>query len=123
MLRALRFCKHPGCSELVADSYCPEHKAEHEQLQAEENKRYSQQRGSAASQGYDAQWQKVRLVYLRQHPLCEQCLEEGNTVPASMVHHVKAIKDGGARLDTKNLKALCNEHHEKIHGKDRWRKK
>ena len=122
--KALRFCAWHGCSELVSsERFCNTHKPMHEQKEKEKNQRYNQERGSAASQGYDNQWRKVRLAYLRLHPLCEMCEKEGKIVPAGLVHHIKEIKDGGARLDFSNLMALCDECHEKIHGKERWQKR
>jgi 5-methylcytosine-specific restriction protein A len=54
-------------------------------------------------------------MYLREHPLCEMCERKGWVVPATMVHHVKPIKQGGAVLDMENLMALCRRCHDKIH--------
>jgi len=121
--RALTFCKWPGCNELTSNGYCDKHMPLHEAKQAEANKRYEKSRGSAASQGYDHEWRKARLAYLRQHPLCEDCEAQGKIVTATMVHHKVAIKDGGARLDMRNLRALCNACHERIEGPNRWKKK
>ncbi len=121
--KPLHFCRHMGCSELVTGTYCMEHQAQHDREQAAAEARYTRSRGSAASQGYDAQWRAVRLAYLRRHPLCEDCLAEGKTTPAVMVHHIVAIKAGGARLDPRNLRSQCTAHHEEIHGKDRFRRR
>ena len=121
--RSKTFCKHPGCANLCKGGYCEEHRAQHEAELEERNRRYNRSRGSAASQGYDARWQKARLAYLRQHPICERCEVDGRVTAATLVHHIVELKDGGARLDHDNLMALCNDCHEQIHGPDRWRRR
>ena len=40
---------------------------------------------------------------------------------ASVAHHVVPINDGGPRLDQANLRALCRDCHEIIHGRKRDR--
>jgi 5-methylcytosine-specific restriction protein A len=90
-----------------SDRYCPEHAA---QRQAE----YDARRGSAASRGYGRKWRKIRLMYLRRHPLCEDPYgvhaEHGETVPATEVDHQTPLREGGShRVD--NLQALCRACH------------
>lgn len=74
-------------------------------------------RATASDRGYDAQWSKARKAYLKRHPLCEQCESNSKITPAVLVHHIKPIDQGGARLDPNNFMALCRPHHEKIHGR------
>jgi len=38
---------------------------------AERKRQIDRARGTAASRGYDARWQKYRAAFLREHPLCE----------------------------------------------------
>jgi 5-methylcytosine-specific restriction endonuclease McrA len=59
-------------------------------------------------------WRKGRLVFLRQHPLCERCAEGGRIVPASVVNHRKPHK-GNIELffDTRNWQALCAPCHDR----------
>ena len=58
---------------------------------------------SATRRGYDAAWQRLRLVVLeRDGRLCRWCAG-----PADTVDHVHALADGGARLDPANLVACC----------------
>lgn len=121
--RALRFCQHSGCPELTSARYCPEHAIEAEELRISKQQQYSKQRGSAASQGYSADWQKARASYLRRFPLCQMCDAQGITTPAVLVHHKTPIQEGGDRLNTNNLMSLCQKHHEQIHGKDRWKRR
>lgn len=121
--KSLKFCNHYGCSNLTTNRYCDEHVALHEQERKETNKQYNNDRGNANERGYDALWQKVRLRYLQSNPLCEQCLKRNITRPATLVHHIKPIKEGGDRLKVNNLMALCNACHEEIHVKDRFKHK
>lgn len=68
-------------------------------------------RGSASSRGYDQTWRKVRASYLLRHPLCVVCGRAGRTVEAAEVDHIVPIANGGARLDERNLQALCHSCH------------
>ena len=69
-----------------------------------------------------SKWQRLRAMYLSQHPVCEQCDKNGKTTIATVVHHVVPIEDAKdimmmERLayDWHNLMALCDECHEIIH--------
>lgn len=106
-----RPCAYPGCPALVsAGRFCERHKRQDYRV---DNAR----RGTAAQRGYDGRWQRVREMYLRQHPLCEVCEAEGRVTPATMVHHKQPIKAGGRALDIENLMAVCVMCHNKIHSK------
>jgi len=60
-------------------------------------------KGSATRRGYDAAWQRLRLVVLeRDGRVCRWCCGYADTVD-----HVTALVDGGARLDPTNLVACC----------------
>jgi 5-methylcytosine-specific restriction protein A len=117
--RALRPCAMHGCPALTRNRHCPLHSTQEQQ----EEKQYDRNRGRAAQRGYDSVWQLLRITYLQQHPLCDQCALEGKVVSAVLVHHIIPIKDGGARLDPSNLCSMCQPHHEVIHGKDRWKRR
>jgi len=78
------------------------------------------ERGSAASRGYDARWRRVRLMKLAADPLCEMHRRAGAVVPATLVDHIVPIAEGGARLDMANLQSLCrNCHASKTHAESR----
>ena len=47
--------------------------------------------------------------------LCVHCAREGRTIGAEVVHHVKAIKDGGEKLLLENTVSLCRICHESQH--------
>ena len=71
-------------------------------------------RPSAARRGYDRQWRRVRAIQLAREPLCQDCKRAGRVTPASEVHHVVALRDGGARLDLDNLASLCGPCHRRV---------
>lgn len=98
-------CAHPGCAAIVRDGWlCPNH-AEQRQ------KQYDSARGSAASRGYDARWQKLRTMFLAAHPLCVDPYGlHQSPVAATDVDHKKPKRDGGTNL-WDNLQALCHECH------------
>ena len=101
--RAKHPCHYPGCPALVEGrpAYCVEHLA---MMRAEQDA----ERGSASARGYDAEWRKVRRRYLKDHPRCMQCGR-----PATVVHHVVRVRDGGTNDDS-NLRALCARCHNAI---------
>ncbi|MBA7526583.1 hypothetical protein ES705_18745 [subsurface metagenome] len=76
-----------------------------------------------ASQIYNTvRWRKLRAWYLRENPLCEDCLEQDKTVPAAEVHHeipwqTGHTKEAKIRLafDSDNLISLCLECHHRKH--------
>mgnify|MGYP003136418375 CR=1 FL=1 len=63
-------------------------------------------RPSAARRGYDARWRRARALQLDNHPWCNDCGK-----PANEVHHVVALRAGGARLDPANMQSLCKPCH------------
>lgn len=71
----------------------------------------------------NSSWRKLRESYLRQNPLCEDCLSKGKVTPATDVHHIKSAFRGGeinwnVLLDYNNLQALCKECHGNHHAKE-----
>jgi len=103
-----KLCAYPGCPELTTERYCQKHRRA-------DQKRYDNQRGTAAQRGYDETWREVRKRLLCERPLCEECLKAGIVRPAITVHHIVPLSEGGARLDYDNLMPLCRECHERIH--------
>ena len=100
-------CNRAGCHGLVQDNVCskcgpkPKHGIDN--------------RGTAASRGYDANWQALREAYITEHPLCEACMSEGRTRAAALVHHKHAIRQGGDVLpDDDGLMSVCRECHPKV---------
>jgi 5-methylcytosine-specific restriction protein A len=99
--RPLKTCSNPGCSELTNEAYCTIHKAQHDKL-----------RGSSYDRGYDNRWRKYRIIFLREHPLCEICLKEGKITQATDIDH-RLPHRGDKKLfwDESNLQALCHSCH------------
>ncbi len=137
---AIRPCRHPGCPALVTTpghSYCPKHGAsvrrpcrargcselvglDAQYCQAHQAKitaEADRARGTARSRGYDERWARVRDLVIARHPLCVRCELAGMIVPAEVVHHIRPISEGGARLDPDNLEPLCRPCHEREHGR------
>ena len=107
--RPLRSCASHGCPNLVERGRC---RSCHRKIE----RKYDAIRGSARERGYDATWQKVRRLYLREHANCERCMAEKRMVTADLVHH----RDRDPRNNTAaNLEALCYRHHEEEHAEDR----
>ena len=62
---------------------------------------------------YDSRWRKIRALYVKAHPLCEECLKHGRTTPVEQVHHIVPLADGGTH-DFSNLMSLCKSCHSAI---------
>lgn len=68
------------------------------------------------------EWKKLREAYLKQHPVCEECLNKGKVTPAEDIHHrISPFKNGECNkallLDYNNLMSLCKKCHNMIHSK------
>jgi len=101
-------CKQQGCPNLTDGSYCEEHKQT-------ENRRYNRyQRDPAINKRYGSAWRRIRARYVKAHPICERCEQEGRLTPASEVHHLRELSDGGTH-DFSNLQSLCKGHHSSLH--------
>jgi len=101
--RSMRQCLHPHCGELISvGSYCDKHK-----------KVKDSYRDNAGDRGYNANWRKYRLIYLRNNPLCVECLKHGITTLATVVDHVIAHKGNTILFwDSNNHQALCKHCHD-----------
>lgn len=126
----MRFCLYPGCPALVNGGYCDKHKARQRyckqpgcgQIVTDSNwcadhqpaKQHDIRRGSAASRGYDRDWSRVQAAYRKKYPLCGRCQALGIVKQSDMVHHIVAITDGGPRLAFDNLLSLCWQCHGKV---------
>jgi 5-methylcytosine-specific restriction endonuclease McrA len=69
-------------------------------------------RENSHKRGYNKQWERARLAYLKQHPLCVMCSEQGRVVAASVVDHIKPHKgDTSLFWNKNNWQSLCSTHH------------
>ena len=108
-------CVHPGCPKLTDERFCEEH-------QKEESRRYEKyDRDPAVRRRYGRVWKRIRDSYVKKHPFCEKCLEEGVLVVVEEVHHIIPLAEGGTH-ERDNLIALCKSCHARIHASrgDRW---
>ena len=65
-------------------------------------------------------WRKLRLKYLKEHPICEECLKKGKVTPSEDIHHKISPFKGGKvdynlLVDENNLMSLCKQCHSTIH--------
>ena len=90
-----RMCTTPGCPNFaVRFGVCAQCATQREQ-----------QRGSAASRGYDNRWRKARAAFLREHPVCLRC-----GAIATDVDHIVPRALGGSD-EWWNLQAWCHACH------------
>jgi 5-methylcytosine-specific restriction enzyme A len=62
---------------------------------------------------YGSRWQRARLGYLAEHPLCVMCQEQGRVTAATVVDHIIPHR-GDMELfwDSDNWQSLCKPHHD-----------
>lgn len=100
-LKPQRPCNKSGCYELTRDRYCPQHKKAPDEF-----------RGSSSKRGYGYRWQKARAGFLRKHPLCLHCEQEGRVTTATEVDHIVPHRgDKSLFWDRSNWQPLCKTHH------------
>lgn len=105
-----RPCAYSNCSKYAegGEQYCTEHKKHMD-------RHYNQyQRDPECNKRYDKAWKRIRDRYIKDHPLCEECLRDGRLTPAEIVHHKVELSAGGTH-DRENLCSLCKHHHSSIH--------
>lgn len=113
-------CKRPGCPAITRDKsgYCGDH------LEYGVVRRKAARRGKVTLAFYGtAAWKKFVTMYKNRHPLCEDCLEQGLTVPMYCVDHIMEIKDGGALLDEGNARSLCMKCHSRKTAEEQRRRR
>jgi 5-methylcytosine-specific restriction protein A len=75
-------------------------------------KHVRENRGSARERGYTREWEKARLRFLMDHPLCRHCEAQGIVQAAEEVDHIVPHR-GDMELfwAMANLQALCKRCH------------
>lgn len=105
--RAVSACSRPHCPGVMRAGVCsvcgPRRRVDAS----------DKARDNANARGYGARWRKLRLMFLRAHPLCELCAQSDRVTPATDVHHKLAKRKGGTN-EWENLQALCKSCHSKI---------
>jgi len=102
----LKQCKHPSCNKRTTRAWCDEHRPP-------ASKRYDRKRPNAFRRGYDARWERLRQLKLKEEPLCRSCLALGIATPATQVDHIieKPIDVPAWDYDLDELQSLCIECH------------
>lgn len=110
----MRACRpgHPGLHIhrvlTLRPGICPIHLMDHKQ-------RYDARRLNSNQRGYTARWQRARKQFLDVHPLCCLCLERGEIVTATVVHHT--VKHNGDMVlfwDETKWQSVCEDCHNSI---------
>lgn len=114
-----RPCSYPGCPELTEGRYCEKHDKEMAREYNRNNRTYKHLYNTA-------RWKRLRIQFLKEHPLCEECSRKGIAKPAEVVDHIIPHR-GNKELfwDEDNLQALCKECHDRKTAKEdgRWVRK
>lgn len=105
--RAKRPCKVSSCKDFAVNGgYCDQHQ--------ERIRKKDRERGTAHQRGYDAEWDKQRLLFLDEHPLCVECRRKGYVMPATVVDHIVPHKgDKVLFWDKNNWQSLCKSCHDR----------
>ncbi len=110
-------CRYPNCPELTEGKYCDSHRKIVE-------KNYNMYERDKVSQKFycSAEWKYARKMKLHRNPLCQECERNGLLTKATMVDHIKPIKQGGSALDMNNLQSLCWSCHSRKSAQEgsRW---
>lgn len=121
--RTSKPCSQPGCPKLIkaGNTYCDEHKKADKSRKAERDKQYNKQREPKLRKFYSSsRWRKVRNRYIRKHPLCEHCEQDGRTKVAEVVDHIVPVKvEWSKRYDVDNFQSLCNRCHRRKTERDK----
>jgi 5-methylcytosine-specific restriction endonuclease McrA len=80
------------------------HNAQAKELAEQKRVRFE---GNASQRGYDWAWAKVSKYVRTNEPVCRHC----KNALATMVDHIKPLKQGGDRLALNNLQPLCHSCH------------
>lgn len=102
--KPLRPCKHPGCTELTRDGWCPEHRPKRERGAESESWHWM----------YNADvWRRMRADQLLREPFCRACAaNQRPRVRATEVDHVQPHRGDWDRFtDASNLQSLCHSCH------------
>ena len=65
-----------------------------------------------AERGYGGRWQRARLRFLGNNPLCVMCEQRGRVEVATVVDHIVPHRgDQELFWSEDNWQSLCSEHH------------
>jgi 5-methylcytosine-specific restriction protein A len=92
----MRPCHYAGCHNLSRDTYCPDHKALHEQELKDSI------RGGYSGKPYGSKWDKLSRKLRHDEPVCRMCKIRASRT----VDHIVPKSRGGTD-DRNNLQPLC----------------
>ena len=97
-----RHCEAPGCKALARGNLCDAHRKASTKLYDDTPQRKATHRTLQSQR-----WRRLRLMHLREHPLCVVC-----NGPANEVDHItpRRIDDEGI-YDPDNLQSMCKACH------------
>ena len=111
-LKPLRPCRHPGCSALTREGYCPKHKPPK-----------APRRASAEYHGWYSLpiWTDgLRPAQLLREPFCRECARRGIRTRATVADHIAPHRgDWGKFTDPANLQSLCKSCHDRKTAQER----
>lgn len=118
-----KFCNKSGCKNLTETRYCHEHQQMEQQSPAERHRLYDKhRRDQKAKRFYNSvEWLLVRKqTLIRDHGICQDCLDNKQVTPADVVDHIKPIEHfWELRLTLSNLRSLCHMHHNRKTAEDK----
>ena len=103
-LKPLRPCRHPGCTALTREGYCPAHKP----------KKTARRTSAEYHSWYSLPiWtDDLRPAQLLREPFCRECARRGIRTRATVVDHVQPHRgDWGLFIDPRNHQSLCEHCH------------
>ena len=105
-MKPLRPCRHPGCSALTREGYCPKHKP------ARAPRRASAEYHSWYSLPI---WtEDLRPAQLLREPFCRECAKRGDRIWATVVDHIKPHRGSWPLfIDPANHQSLCKRCHDR----------
>ena len=102
--KSQKYCAEPYCSNYAeVGVYCRKHSRDYNQ----------RIRDPAVQKHYGRRWEKIRDLYLSKYPLCVECEKAGRLTPATEVHHIVPVTEGGGD-DEGNLMAVCKPCHSRF---------
>ncbi|BAK99194.1 hypothetical protein OBV_19960 [Oscillibacter valericigenes Sjm18-20] len=114
-LKPLRPCRHPGCSALTRDGYCPAHKPKDRDQRSKEAQSWRWMYRTR-------EWlDDLRPTQLLREPFCRKCAKRGIRTLATDVDHIVDHKgDWGRFTDRNNLQSLCHACHSQKTARELW---
>ena len=115
-MKPLRPCRYPGCSVLVRDGYCEDHRPQRTGSRSEEARSWHWMY-------LTDEWTKdLRPTQLLNEPFCRECARRGIRIRATDVDHITDHKgDWAVFCDRSNLESLCHSCHSRKTARELWK--